>query len=324
MDYKDGSSFIFALPAGITAQSCLDKRKLWSICHCVTHCQDSGSTAVQREDEPLAATHAHKSQSKKRFTEGEKRGERQDESESAGVGQAGERARLPCYRVHVAGGDMVSEEDKTHILIMEDFLLSNYKLLINPPIRLSLSLSPRPSPPLLRVSGWLFFLCLLLMKGRTKLPSLCPCVVGGSKELLYRLRKGITANASKDVSSRPVEPRQSLEPREIPRSAEPCAAVGPEMNAQYSNLAYLVLSLHPVGSTWQHNREQEQKLNTRGAVITPLIEEESTPSCQMQQPFPSSVRLHLRFESKLYGQGSGQTQELVERLAHVMCDAARR
>lgn len=43
---------------------------------------------------------------------------------------------------------------------------------------LSLSLSPHPSPPLLRVSGRLFFLCLLLMKGRTKLPSLCPCVVG--------------------------------------------------------------------------------------------------------------------------------------------------
>lgn len=42
-----------------------------------------------------------------------------------------------------------------------------------PPI--SLSLSPHPSPPLLRVSGRLFF---SLMKGRTKLPSLCPCVVG--------------------------------------------------------------------------------------------------------------------------------------------------
>lgn len=43
---------------------------------------------------------------------------------------------------------------------------------------LSLSFSPHLSPPLLRVSGRLFFLCLLLMKGRTKLPSLCPCVVG--------------------------------------------------------------------------------------------------------------------------------------------------
>jgi len=41
-----------------------------------------------------------------------------------------------------------------------------------------------------------------------------------------------------------------------PRSTEPCAAVGPEMNAQYLNLAYLVLSLHPVGSAWQHNHKQ--------------------------------------------------------------------
>lgn len=45
-------------------------------------------------------------------------------------------------------------------------------------LSLSFCLSPHPSPPLLRVSGRLFFLCLLLMKGRTKLPSLCPCVVG--------------------------------------------------------------------------------------------------------------------------------------------------
>lgn len=45
-------------------------------------------------------------------------------------------------------------------------------------LSLSFSLSPHPSPPLLRVSGRLFFLCLPLMKGRTKLPSLCPCVVG--------------------------------------------------------------------------------------------------------------------------------------------------
>lgn len=45
-------------------------------------------------------------------------------------------------------------------------------------LSLSLPLSPHPFPPPLRVSGRLFFLCLSLMKGRTKLPSLCPCVVG--------------------------------------------------------------------------------------------------------------------------------------------------
>lgn len=49
----------------------------------------------------------------------------------------------------------------------------------------SLSVSPHPSPPLLRVSGRLFFLCLSLMKGRTKLPSLCPCVVGKFTSLVH-------------------------------------------------------------------------------------------------------------------------------------------
>ncbi|XP_061754363.1 disks large homolog 4-like isoform X1 [Nerophis ophidion] len=46
------------------------------------------------------------------------------------------------------------------------------------PFTLPQSPSPHPSPPppSLRVSGRLFFLCLSLMKGRTKLPSLCPCV----------------------------------------------------------------------------------------------------------------------------------------------------
>lgn len=62
------------------------------------------------------------------------------------------------------------------------FLLSPPSFFIfpypSPASHLSLSPSPHPSPPLLRVSGRLFFLCLSLMKGRTKLPSLCPCVVG--------------------------------------------------------------------------------------------------------------------------------------------------
>lgn len=51
-----------------------------------------------------------------------------------------------------------------------------------------LSFSPHPSHPLLRVSGRLFFLCLLLMKGRTKLPSLCPCVVGKFTSVLCLCR----------------------------------------------------------------------------------------------------------------------------------------
>ena len=45
-----------------------------------------------------------------------------------------------------------------------------------------------------------------------------------------------------------------------PESIEPCAAVGPEMNAQYLNLAYLVLSLHPVGSPCQHKPTQEGRV----------------------------------------------------------------
>lgn len=45
-----------------------------------------------------------------------------------------------------------------------------------------------------------------------------------------------------------------------PASVEPCAAVGPEMNAQYLNLAYLVLSLHPVGSPCQHKPTQEGRV----------------------------------------------------------------
>lgn len=55
-----------------------------------------------------------------------------------------------------------------------------FSSLLSRPLSLarSLSVSPHPSPPLLRVSGKLFFLCLSLMKGCTKLPSLCPCVVG--------------------------------------------------------------------------------------------------------------------------------------------------
>lgn len=50
-----------------------------------------------------------------------------------------------------------------------------------------------------------------------------------------------------------------------PGSIELCAAVGPEMNAQYLNLAYLVLSLHPVGSPCQHNHGVPQNdLTKRG------------------------------------------------------------
>lgn len=43
-----------------------------------------------------------------------------------------------------------------------------------------------------------------------------------------------------------------------PGSVEPRAAVVPEMNAQYLNLAYLVLSPHPVGSACQHNHTAER------------------------------------------------------------------
>lgn len=39
-------------------------------------------------------------------------------------------------------------------------------------------------------------------------------------------------------------------------NVEPYAAVSPEMNAQYLNMAYLVLSLHPVDLVCQHSREQ--------------------------------------------------------------------
>lgn len=43
-----------------------------------------------------------------------------------------------------------------------------------------------------------------------------------------------------------------------PGNVEPHAAVSPEMNTQYLNVAYLVLSLHPVGSLRQHNHTPQQ------------------------------------------------------------------
>lgn len=44
-----------------------------------------------------------------------------------------------------------------------------------------------------------------------------------------------------------------------PESEEPCTAVGPEMNAQYLNIDYLVLSLHPVDAPCQHNHTHKRR-----------------------------------------------------------------
>ena len=88
--------------------------------------------------------------------------------------------------------------------------------ILQPSLSLSLSLSPHPSPPLLRVSGKLFFLCLLLMKGCTKLPSLCPCVVGKNSSLFpssFFLHLSVAASVLHVAQSLPVAPAALWEDR---------------------------------------------------------------------------------------------------------------
>lgn len=81
--------------------------------------------------------------------------------------------------------------------------------ILQPSLSLPLSLSPHPSPPLLRVSGKLFFLCLSLMKGCTKLPSLCPCVVGKYTSLFpssFFLHLSVAASVLHVAQSLPLAP----------------------------------------------------------------------------------------------------------------------